>query len=320
MIIQPWRSPAWRFAPAGRPGPGGAGTGAADLHPAGSATDGPATVGATETAGRPRLALPPGPMPRRQGTRPLKCWRYVGIFGPDVMLCAGAARVGPLPQAFWAIWDRRAGVLDTETRVVAAGGIRVGATSVEVRSGPARVELALSPAGEPVEVVSPHGGSYIWTRKTPVRAHGHITLGMEARPFSGTGLMDESAGYHARRTEWEWSAGVGTTVDGWPAVWNLVRGVHDSPTMSERTVWVNGRAVEPPPVRFSEDLDELWGSDGSVLRFDAEATRSRRENFGLLRSEYVQPFGRFRGMLPGGFDLSDQEPAFGVMERHRALW
>src|SRR5262245_64185368 len=29
------------------------------------------------------LALPPAPMPRRQGRRPLKRWRYVGVYSPD---------------------------------------------------------------------------------------------------------------------------------------------------------------------------------------------------------------------------------------------
>lgn len=259
-------------------------------------------------------------MPWRQGTRPLKRWIYLGVFGPDVMLCVGRARVGPLPQAFWAVWDRRAGILDTETQLVPTGRISVGPRAVAVRSGPIRIELAVSVAGEPVEVVSPHGRSYIWTRKTPIRVDGHLADGMEARPLTGVGLLDESAGYHARDTRWEWSAGVGTSLDGWPVVWNLVSGLHDAPSMSERTVWVNGRPAETPPVRFSADLDELWGSDGTLLAFEEEATRARRDHLGLVRSDYVQPFGTFRGTLPGGVELSDHEPALGVMERHRACW
>ena len=259
-------------------------------------------------------------MPIRQGSRPLKRWCYVGVFGPDVMLCAGNARVGPVPQSFWAVWDRRAGVLDTETVLTRGGRVRVGPKSVAIHSGSVRLEFAVSPAGEPVEVVSPHGGSYIWTRKTPIRADGHLTLGMEVRSVSALGILDESAGYHARHTEWEWSAGVGITVDGWPVTWNLVRGLHDAATMSERTVWVQGRAAEAPAVRFSEDLDELWGVDGSVLSFRQEAVRRRRENLGVVRSDYVQPFGRFEGTLPGGVELSRQSPALGVMERHSARW
>jgi hypothetical protein len=268
----------------------------------------------------PGLALPPDPMPLRQGHRPLKRWSYVGLFAEDAMLCAGRVSVGPLTQGFWALWDRRRGVLDTETRMLRSGPIRVSPKAVSVRSGPVRMELAVSATGDPVEVVSPHGSSYIWTRKTPIRADGHITVGMEAHPLTGWGLLDESAGYHARETAWEWSAGVGTTVDGWPVTWNLVRGVHDSETMSERTVWVHGHAHETPPVRFSPDLDELWGTDGSILHFEEEASRARHEQFGLISSDYVQPFGSFHGTLPGGVELSDQEPALGVMERHRARW
>lgn len=325
MLIQPWRSTASRFAPTSSKG-GGRSPGDDPFgHPAGRSFTGsrPAAGPAGPTGdavGRPAVALPPAQMPRRQGLRPLKRWCYVGLYGPELMLCAGVADVGPLGQSFWALWDRRAAVLDTETVLLARRRITVTPKEVAVRSGTARLELAVSPVGEPVEVVSPHGRSYIWTRKTPVQAHGHLTLGMEVRPIRGVGLLDESAGYHARETAWEWSAGVGTSIDGWPVVWNLVRGVHDADTMSERTVWVQGRPVEVPPVRFSADLDEIWGQDGSLLHFDEEATRMRIENLALIRSEYVQPFGHFSGTLPGGVELSDHEPAFGVMERHRARW
>ena len=244
----------------------------------------------------------------------------MGVFAEDLMLCAGIAHVGPVPQTFWAVWDRRGGVLDTASRVVNTSGMKVEAEEVVVRSGPLRLEITLSPAGEPVEVVSPHGESYIWTRKVPVRADGHLAIGMEVRPVSGLGILDESAGYHARETRWEWSAGNGTTVDGWDVTWNLVRGLHDADEASERTVWINGRAAETPPVRFGADLDEIWGLDGSLLHFDEEAAVSRSENLGVVRSDYLQPFGRFRGTLPGGIELSEHDPALGVMERHRVRW
>ena len=32
------------------------------------------------------LALPPDPMPAFSGTRPLKRWRYVGVYTPEVWL------------------------------------------------------------------------------------------------------------------------------------------------------------------------------------------------------------------------------------------
>lgn len=259
-------------------------------------------------------------MPMRHGLRPLKRWSYVGLFGAEIMACAATARVGPTAQTFWALWDRRAGSLDTETRLGASRRVAVTGNSLAVRTGVVRLELALTPVGEPVEVVSPHGRSYIWTRKVPVRADGHLSVGMEVRPVSVLGISDETAGYHARDTAWEWSAGVGVSVDGWPVAWNLVSGVHDAETMSERTVWVAGRPAEAPPVRFAADLSALWGSDGTVLHFQEEARRSRRERLGPVSSDYVQPFGRFSGTLPGGVGLSEHDGAFGVMERHRARW
>ena len=37
------------------------------------------------------------------GTRPLKRWRYVGVYTPELMLCVGDARIGGIPQRWWAV-------------------------------------------------------------------------------------------------------------------------------------------------------------------------------------------------------------------------
>src|ERR1044071_90580 len=50
---------------------------------------------------------PPERLPLIRGSRPLKRWVYVGAFGPDVMLCATQGRIGVIPFAWWAVWDRR---------------------------------------------------------------------------------------------------------------------------------------------------------------------------------------------------------------------
>jgi hypothetical protein len=259
-------------------------------------------------------------MPLRDGRRPLKRWCYAGIYGAELMMCAGAVAVAGVPQSFWAVWDRERDAIEGETLLTRTRRVKVSPSRVQVRSGPARLELTISPVGQAVEVVSPHGDSYIWTRKTPVRADGHFALDMEVRPVSGFGLVDESAGYHARHTAWEWSAGVGTSAAGDPLIWNLVAGVHDARVMSERTVWVGGMPEEVPAVHFSRELDAISGDDGTTLHFDEEASRRRRDNLGVVRSNYVQPFGTFRGTLPGGIALDPQTPGLGVMERHEATW
>ena len=51
-------------------------------------------------------------------------------------------------------------------------------------------------------------------------------------------MIDDTAGHHARHTEWHWSAGVGEGPDGGVLAWNLVSGVNDPRQGSERAVWV----------------------------------------------------------------------------------
>ena len=223
-----------------------------------------------------------------RGRRPLKRWRYVGVYGPDVMLCAASVRIGGVPQGFWAVWDRAAREL-TERTVFRPGAVSV--PDGELRA--AGIALTLAPEGEPVEIVSAHGDQYIWTRKQPVRAR-----------------------YHARSTRWAWSAGVGTDGGGRAVAWNLVDGVHDAVSDSERTVWVDGVASEVGPAAFAADLGSVTFADGS-LSFTEEAVRARRDNLVVFSSDYRQPFGTFTGTLPGGVRLAE---GFGVMERHDVRW
>ncbi len=262
----------------------------------------------------PGVALPPDRMPPWLGHRPLKRWRYVGLYGTDVMLCAGVAHVAGVRQSFWAVWDRERSQLSERTTVVRGAGVTVGANAVRIAG---LLNLRLEPDGDPVEVVSAHGAAHIWTRKVPVRAAGDVILDGRTRPVDIRGLLDDSAGYHARHTRWEWAAGVGATADGHSLAWNLVTGIHDGPDASERTVWVDGRAAEVGPVAFAGDLGAATFMTGENLEFTAEAVRQRRDRMLLVASDYVQPFGTFRGRLPGGFSVDE---GWGVMERHSARW
>jgi hypothetical protein len=247
------------------------------------------------------IPLPPARMPLLRGGRPLKRWRWVGAFGPGAMACAARVSVGGVPVAWWAVWDGE--------RLHERMHRRAGA----VRMQPGRVRAAgldLSFAeGEGVEVVSPHGAQHIWTRKQggiPVRGS---VLG---RPFEGHGLVDDSAGYHARRTAWRWSAGVGVAESGARVAWNLVDGVHDDVQASERTVWVDGTPHHVEPLPFADDLSSVGD-----LRCAPVAVRAHRERLLLVSSEYEMPFGRFSGSLPHAGPLRE---GWGVMERHEVRW
>lgn len=262
------------------------------------------------------LPLPPGRMPLLRDGRPLKRWRYVGVYGPDLMLCVGRVAIAGLPQAFWAVWDRAEGRLHERTRFVPRG-IRLPDGLVAVRDRHVQIDLRVARDGDAVEVVSPHGSSFIWTRKQGAAVAGTVTIDGRVRRLTGRALIDDSAGYHARETTWRWAAGVGATADGVPLMWNLVTGVHDDPARSERTVWVDGAASEVGPVVVSDDLSCVAFAEGGRLSFVSEAERARDDRVGPLRSVYRQPFGTARGELPGGHVVA---AGYGVMEDHVARW
>lgn len=275
-----------------------------------------------------RVPLPPVRMPAWRGSRPLKRWRYVGVYGPELMLCVGSARVGPGRQSFWAVWDRSTQRLRERTRR-SGGGMRLRMDRpgrVLVLDGGVEIDLTLDEV-DGVETIAPVAGgprgAYAWTRKQGgVRAYGTVSVDGVVREVDALAIVDDSAGYHARRTAWEWCAGVGRAGDGRTLAWNLVSGINDPPTASERTVWIAGVPAEVgPAARFTDDLAAVSTADGVDLAFSAEAVRERDENLLLVRSAYRQPFGAFAGVLPGprGERLQLAE-GWGVMEQHTAVW
>jgi uncharacterized protein DUF2804 len=251
------------------------------------------------------LRLPPARMAPLRAGRPLKRWRYLGVYRSDVMLCVAVARVAGVPQRWWAV------ALPDGTLVEGSRGV----VELSVERAVVRdvFELELDePDG--VEVVSPHGRSYIWTRKhAPVHVRGRVTAAGRTFELEGDdGFVDESAGYHARRTAWRWSAGIGRTDDGRAVAWNLVEGVHDAPSSSERTVWVDGEPHEVAAQQFADDLSSVGG-----LRFREWSSRESHTNLLLMRNSYRQPFGEFSGELPCGLRLAQ---GYGVMEEHDVRW
>jgi hypothetical protein len=252
-------------------------------------------------------------MPARQGLRPLKAWRYIGVYGPELMLCVGRVRIGPARQSFWAVWDRQSERLWERTLLGPRSGsaVKLSAGRVIV-SSEVEIDLRLD-EGPGVETVCASGKSYAWTRKQGgVRASGHVRIGNRMLAVDARAVIDDTAAYYERHVRWHWSAGVGVAVDGRSVAWNLVAGVNDPASGSERTIWFDGVPSEAGPSAFAADLSSVDG-----LRFHGEATRERRDNLLVVRSRYRQPFGTFAGALPGGVELSD---GYGVMEEHDVWW
>jgi hypothetical protein len=251
--------------------------------------------------------------------RPLKRWRYVGVFCEELMACAALVQVGPARQSFWAVHSREDGRLRERTSMLPRRGtVALDPGRLRVRDGGVLLDLALEEdAG--IEACCTHGRGQVWTRKQAgIVARGTIALdGGPPRTIEALATIDDTAGYHARHTEWWWSAGVGESPTGQQLAWNLVAGVNDPPRGSERAVWIDGVPHETPPVTFAGDLSHIRAEDGSDLRFAPEAERRRHENLLIVRSDYRAPFGAFSGTLPGNIELAH---GLGVVEHHRARW
>jgi Protein of unknown function (DUF2804) len=255
-------------------------------------------------------------MPSWRSGRPLKRWRYVGAYGPDLMLCAGDVRIGPLRQRFWAVATPD-GRIRERTAVLGSGGLTIDGPRVAIEAPGIAARLVVAEE-RGVQTLSRHGRSYIWTcKQAGVAIEGVVELDGERRELRLRGVIDDSAGYHARHTAWTWSAGVGRTEAGARVAWNLVDGIHDDPRASERTLWLDGDPREVGPVTFAPDLSAIAFAEDGELRFSEWAAREDRTNAVLLRSRYRQPFGTFAGTLPGGAHLAE---GYGVMESHEVWW
>ncbi len=266
--------------------------------------------------GRPDLPLPPGPMPLRRDGQTRKRWRYVGVYGEELMLCAARAQVGPLSQSFWVLWDRQRGEQLSHTALrPGSREVRMDGPQVEIEARGVRASLTLGEAAA-VETICPSGSGWGWTSKRAgVPIEGTVEAGGRSWRVDGLGVDDQSAGYHQRQTSWHWSAGVGSAADGRAVAWNLVEGINDPQSASERGVWIEGEPREPAPVRF-DGLAAVEFADGGRLEFASESERARNENFLLVRSRYRHRFGSFAGSLDG-IPLAS---GLGVMEQHDAVW
>jgi uncharacterized protein DUF2804 len=255
-------------------------------------------------------------MPLRAHGQNRKRWRYVGVFGPELMLCAARAQVGPFWQSFWMFWDRdeRRRYDHTSLRP-GSREVRMDSGRIEIEARDVRASLTLGDTAA-VEATCPSDSGWGWTRKRAgVPVSGVVEIGGRRRQIEALAVDDESAGYHRRHTSWLWSAGVGRAADGRSLAWNLVEGINDPPQGSERGIWIEGEPFEPPPVSF-RGAAGIGFADGASLNFQPECERARSDNLLLVRSSYRLRFGSFSGSLEG-LPLAE---GLGVMEEHDAHW
>jgi len=262
------------------------------------------------------VPFPPEAMPFYWAGTLLKCWHYVAFWSPEVVLCANQVHIGPIAQEYWGVLDRTASHFVQRTNYVTRR-VAVSPARLAIVERDVGVELPIRPDDE-FEVYRPENKAYTWSRKQFVaRATAEVRLGPRTLRPEGAVFVDIQAGYHPRATSWRWSAGAGVDQHGRRVAWNAIIGLADSPTNSERTLWIDGAGVEIPPVRFDPDGLTVFFSDGARLAFRQEAILRKHVALLRIRSNYDHGFGVWEGTLPGGLVVRD---GIGVREWQDAMW
>jgi hypothetical protein len=158
-------------------------------------------------------------------------------------------------------------------------------------------------------------------------ASGHLELGAHSiRLDGGLAASDWTRSQASRVTKWKWASLSGFLQDGTSIGLNLSSQVYDDAKghSVENALWIDGAVRPLSGVRFevpTAPKSKRWvirSVDGNEVDIEFEPLGAREEhtNFGLVRTDFIQPYGRFAGHVCG----HDITGCFGVVETHLSVW
>lgn len=156
---------------------------------------------------------------------------------------------------------------------------------------------------------------------------GYFELGTcPIRLDGGLGASDWTRSQASRITEWKWASVSGFVRDDVAFGLNLSAQVYDDEHghSVENAYWIDGRVGRLSGVRFDVPSDPKSGhwwirstdSDEVDIEFEPLGAREQHMNLGLVRTSFVQPYGRFVGRVCE----HDITGCFGVVETHLSVW
>lgn len=163
-------------------------------------------------------------------------------------------------------------------------------------------------------------------------ARGALQLGARDIDLCGAlATLDWTRSLARRHTRWKWASFAGRGSDGRVVGLNLSADVYDQPEGSshENAAFVEGVTHSLGGVVFELPADperDPWHiasrqGDEVKLEFRPLGARKQSLNLGLVRSDFIQPYGSFHGRLaPAGAEPVSVDGVFGVVENHDALW
>ena len=151
-----------------------------------------------------------------------------------------------------------------------------------------------------------------------------LSLGNKEIKFNGNiGVLDFSKGYPPRETFWNWASFVGITSSGHEFALNLTAIFNDG---LENIYWLDkkpypvGKATFTYEKPISENQTIIKDDSGLLaLDFTPEGKRSEKLDALILKSNFTQAFGKFKGkIIHGGEEILVS--GSGLVEEHYALW
>jgi hypothetical protein len=184
-------------------------------------------------------------------------------------------------------------------------------------------------AVEPLVQVSPVTARRpLYTHKAAVPASGSIRLGSQEIVLdrkSCIALLDEQKTYYPYFSFWKWSTAGGFTADGRIMAFNLCQNmIADDEDHNENCFWLDGKIQCLGAARFEfGDVMKPWKikttGDELSLSFAPQGERAKRmsQAFGLIFSDFHQPFGLYNGGFTDRSGLKHPvKDFFGLAEHH----
>lgn len=288
-----------------------------------------------------------------------KSWLYGAVFSERWLIGCAVIDAGLIGSAFIYVFDRTTRQLIEHTALrplaFAAGWMPTPEQNWAFNSGTKswciepltessgwrvrfnspdwNVDFALYDRGGRISALNnAPGRAFHYTEKLAgVPARARLRIGASVHELNAArGVFDFTLGYPPRATLWQWASWVGQLDDGRTLSGNLV-----AQTMNglENAVWLssadgqNTQVIALPQAIFEDtptDPAQTWrvrtADQRLSLQFTPEGARSEHLNFGVLASDFTQPFGALCGIWRDADGSEHTLTGTGVVERHRALW
>lgn len=285
-----------------------------------------------------------------------KRWAFCTVATPEVLLGFAAVDLGYAANGFVYAVDLREGehVVDHTAMALPGLGVRVGdrpGEGFEARfaGGGIRGELRRPPggAGLGLEVVAPglrweatleaaapaltviaptpEERFHVTQKEAGLPVRGSLELGTrEVSLDGGAGGLDVSLGFPPRHTAWRWAMGNGRLDDGTTVGFNLTEGFNEAEGVDESALWIGRELIPLGPARFEEAREGRRrvrsACGGLELDFREMSDHRERRDYGLVRADFRQAAGVFRGRFLHGTREVELPELAGVVEDQDVRW